>query len=81
MVCKKHLLLKNCNDNDIVYKLEIYSKEREDVAEILKSQDAICSGINIFFDEEKIPKGKYIIGVLFEKDRRFVKWSTEIFER
>jgi hypothetical protein len=42
-----------------------------------KTKNAANSGINVFFDGKQLPKGKYLIGVLFKNNRRYVKWSTE----
>jgi GT2 family glycosyltransferase len=81
--CKKQLLLKSLQNESVIYKLDIQPKQREDVAGLFdnKTKNAANSGINVFFDEGLIPSGKYIIGVLVENSRRFVKWSTETIER
>jgi GT2 family glycosyltransferase len=81
--CKKRLLLKAVSNENVIYSMEIIPKQRFDVASLFddKTKNASNTGINVFFEEETIPKGKYIIGVLIENNRRFVKWSTETIER
>lgn len=80
--CKKWLLLKSASDEDNIYKLEIHPKPREDVAVLFddKTKNAINSGINVLFEEKAIPNGKYIIGVLFDTKRHYIKWSTETID-
>jgi hypothetical protein len=81
--CKKRLLLKSVSNENVIYSMEIIPKQRFDVASLFddKTKNASNSGINVFFEEETIPEGKYIVGVLIENNRRFVKWSTETIER
>jgi hypothetical protein len=81
--CKKQVLLKSVSDENIIYKLEIHPKQRGDVANMAGACtiDGANSGINVLFSEDGLPKGKYIIGVLFENNRRFIKWSDYNFER
>jgi GT2 family glycosyltransferase len=80
---KKQLLLKSVTEENVIYAINIIPKQRLDVANLLddKTKNAANSGINVFFEKEAIPKGKYIIGVLIENNRRYIKWGTETIER
>jgi hypothetical protein len=80
--CKKWLLLKSVTNDEEIYRFEIHPRQRQDVAGLFedKTQNAQNSGINVFFDEKSIPRGKYIIGVILEHKRQYVKWSTEIID-
>jgi hypothetical protein len=82
-ICKKQLLLKSVTDENSVYAINIIPKQRLDVAALFddKTKNAANSGINVFFEKKDIPKGQYIIGVLLENNRRYIKWSTETIER
>lgn len=79
--CKKTLLLKSLKD-DSIYFLGIHSKPRKDVAELFdkNTKNAKKSGINVLFDALSIPKGEYTVGVLIEKHRRYMAWSTYILK-
>jgi hypothetical protein len=81
-LCKKWLLLKSTTDENNIYSFDIHPKPRPDVEGLFddKTQNAINSGINVFFDEKSIPKGKYITGIIFESKKRYVKWSNEIID-
>jgi glycosyltransferase involved in cell wall biosynthesis len=81
--CKKQLLLKSVTDGNSIYAINIIPKQRLDVAALFddKTKNAANSGINVFFEKKDIPKGQYIIGVLLENNRRYIKWSTETIER
>jgi GT2 family glycosyltransferase len=80
--CKKHILLKSETKENIIYKMKVYTKQRLDVAAIFddSTRNAASSGINVFFDGGKLQKGKYLIGVMVENNRRYVKWSTETID-
>jgi hypothetical protein len=79
---EKIILLKSESDNNIIYKMKVHPKQRQDVAAIFddKTKNAANSGINVFFDGKQLPKGKYLIGVLFKNNRQYVKWSTNTIE-
>jgi GT2 family glycosyltransferase len=80
--CRKQLLLKHVSDEKIVYRLEIHSKQRIDVAGLFdaNTSNAVNTGINVFFDVKALQKGKYMVGVLLEAKRQYVKWSTQTID-
>jgi GT2 family glycosyltransferase len=87
--CEKWLLLKSVENEEVIYRLKIYPKQREDVAGLFETEsqkssrtkNAANSGINVIFETEDIPRGSYYIGVLIKNNRRYYKkWSTEIVD-